>query len=76
MCMLTPTPQKNKVYGATLGGPIIKNKLFFFLNAEWENSSTPNQNTFVPAGSTASGTASAAPKDSLDKFRDVLENKI
>ncbi|HXS57764.1 MAG TPA: carboxypeptidase regulatory-like domain-containing protein [Hanamia sp.] len=73
--LLTPTPQKNKVYGATLGGPIIKNKLFFFLNAEWENSSTPNQNTYVPAGSSASGTASAAPKDSLDKFRDVLKTK-
>lgn len=72
---LTPTPQKSKIYGATLGGPIIKNKLFFFINAEWENSSTPNQNTFVPAGSTASGTASAAPIDSLNKFRDILKTK-
>jgi len=73
--LLTPTPSKNKVYGATLGGPIIKNKLFFFLNAEWENSSVPNPNTYVPTGSTASGTISAAPKDSLDKFRDVLKTK-
>jgi outer membrane receptor protein involved in Fe transport len=72
---LTPTPQKNKVYGATLGGPIIKNKLFFFMNAEWENQSTPNPNTFIPTGSNASGTVSAAPKDSLDKFRDVLKTK-
>ena len=72
---LTQTPQKNKVYGASLGGPIIKNKLFFFVNAEWENASKPNANTFVPTGSTASGTLSAAPKDSLDKFRDVLKTK-
>lgn len=72
---LTPTPQKNKVYGATFGGPIIKNKLFFFANAEWENSSVPNPNTFVPTGSKASGTVSFAPKDSLDKFRDVLKTK-
>ena len=72
---LTPTPSKNKIYGASLGGPIIKNKLFFFLNAEWENASQPNPNSFVPTGSTASGTTSASPKDSLDKFRDVLKTK-
>ncbi|MEP6951584.1 MAG: carboxypeptidase regulatory-like domain-containing protein [Ginsengibacter sp.] len=72
---LTQTPQKNKVYGASVGGPIIKNKLFFFLNAEWENASKPNANTFVPTGSSASGTLSAAPKDSLDKFASVLKSK-
>lgn len=72
---VTAPTQKNKVYGATLGGPIIKNKLFFFVNAEWENSAVPNSNVYVPKGSSASGTASAAPKDSLDKFRDVLKSK-
>ena len=72
---LTPTPSKNKIYGATIGGPIIKNKLFFFANAEWENSAVPNSNTYVPTGSSASGTASASPKDSLDKFRNILKTK-
>ena len=72
---LTPTPQKNKVYGGSVGGPIIKDKLFFFVNAEWENASQPNPNTFVPAGSSASGQPSAAPKDSLDKFRNILSSK-
>jgi len=72
---LTQTPQTNKVYGASLGGPIIKNKLFFFANAEWENKSVPNSNTFVPAGSSASGLPSAAPVDSLNKFRDALKTK-
>lgn len=72
---LTPTPSKNKVYGATLGGPIIKNKLFFFANAEWENASVPNSNSYIPAGSSASGIESAAPIDSLNKFRDILKTK-
>lgn len=72
---LTPTPSKNKIYGATLGGPIIKDKLFFFANAEWENSAVPNANTYVPAGSSASGRTSASPKDSLDKFSGILKSK-
>ena len=72
---LTPTPQKNKIYGATIGGPIIQDKLFFFLSAESENQSVPNANIFVPAGSTASGTPSFAPTDSLNKFRDILKTK-
>jgi hypothetical protein len=72
---VTSPTQKNKVYGATLGGPIIKNKLFFFANAEWENSAVPNSNVYVPKGSNASGLPSASPVDSLNKFRDVLKSK-
>lgn len=72
---VTSPTQKNKVYGVTLGGPIIKNKLFFFANAEWENSAVPNGNIYVPKGSSASGLPSASPIDSLNKFRDVLKSK-
>ena len=33
----TPLSNKYMTYGLTLGGPIIKNKLFFFINAEMYN---------------------------------------
>ncbi|MFT3933777.1 MAG: TonB-dependent receptor [Chitinophagaceae bacterium] len=73
---LTVTPQTTKVVGGSLGGPIIKNKLFFFINAEYENTSAPPPGTtYRPAGSTASGQPSAAPVDSLKKFASILKTK-
>ncbi len=35
--------RSNKTYGGSLGGAIIKNKLFFFINAEKESSTRPGQ---------------------------------
>lgn len=34
----------DKQYGFRFGGPVIKNKLFFFLNAEQRNQTSPGQN--------------------------------
>ncbi|MEM6397029.1 MAG: TonB-dependent receptor [Bacteroidota bacterium] len=35
-------PFSQRTYGASLGGPIIKDKLFFFVNAEIQDDETPN----------------------------------
>ena len=37
---LERSPESNTIYGFTFGGPIVKNKLFFFLNAEYVPSPT------------------------------------
>ena len=41
---ITPTTYLNNVIGATVGGPIIKNKLFFFVNFEYALDTTPGAN--------------------------------
>jgi len=38
---LTAQETQNYTYGLSIGGPIIKNKLFFFLNAEYEDNVSP-----------------------------------
>ncbi|UAY50951.1 TonB-dependent receptor [Ferruginibacter albus] len=69
-----PAASTNKIYGVTLGGPIIKNKLFFFINGEIEESTKPGV-TFAPAGGTGSGTGSLVPIDSLKKLSDFLKSQ-
>lgn len=44
---LTPTPSDVKIYGARIGGPIIKNKLFFFGSIESDKQARPGQNAFA-----------------------------
>lgn len=56
----------NKTFGATLGGPIIKNKLFFFANFERYEKSTPLG--FDPTISGSGSKASAATLQSIKDF--------
>jgi outer membrane receptor for ferrienterochelin and colicin len=46
---LTINDSERQVYGLTIGGPIIKNKLFFFASGELENNMTPG-NTLLAGG--------------------------
>ncbi|HEY0434962.1 MAG TPA: TonB-dependent receptor, partial [Chitinophagaceae bacterium] len=62
----------NKIYGGSLGGPIIKNKLFFFVNGEYEERSAV-LNYFTPAGGSGGGNVSSVPADSLRRLSDYLK---
>lgn len=72
--LAAPATTSNKIYGATVGGPIIKNKLFFFITGEQETGSAPGV-TFSPKGGSGNGTTSNVPIDSLAKLSNYLQSK-
>jgi hypothetical protein len=66
---------KSTIFGASLGGPIIKNKLFFFANAEFENRTTPPGTSYTPrGGSRTTGNISNTHVDSLSKLSNFLRS--
>ena len=67
-----PTPSATKIIGASVGGPIIENKLFFFLNGEFENSSRPGMEWLATRPGVTGTNVSRVPADSLEKFSDLL----
>lgn len=66
--------QTNTIYGGTLGGALIKNKLFFFVNAEFERQDRPGI-LFSPTGGSGNGNVSATPVDSLRKLSNFLRER-
>ncbi len=66
---------KSKTYGFTLGGPIIKNKLFFFVNAEKEENMAPGI-AFSPKGGSGLGTVSSTTVADLKTVSDYLKTKF
>lgn len=69
---LPVTPQKHQTFGGTLGGPIIRNKLFFFVNAEFEKQSQPGI-TYVADGSGEAGNPSSTSVADLKTLSDFLQ---
>jgi outer membrane receptor protein involved in Fe transport len=65
--------QDNKIYGGALGGPIIKNKLFFFVNGEYEQRTFPGIQ-WSPAGGSGIGNVSTISADTLARFSNHLRN--
>jgi outer membrane receptor for ferrienterochelin and colicin len=74
---LTVNESERQVYGVTLGGPILKNKLFFFVSGELENNLTPG-NTLL-AGGEGRGEANVNKRvtgTQLQEFSDFLSDKF
>lgn len=68
-----------KIYGGRIGGPIIKDKLFFFLNGEYENSTVPGMEwqAYRPGiNNLGDPNVSRVPADTLLKFSNFLKTKF
>ncbi len=67
------TDFSNKSYGFSIGGPIIKNKLFYYINAEMDRQETPINYRPRPTTATpVSGNYSAADEASLKDLSDFM----
>ena len=76
---LTVAESAKKAYGFTLGGPIIKNKLFFFLSGEKESTLTPGNTLLAmkPGRDAADPNVnSRVSADSLQRFSDLLKDNF
>ena len=64
----------NDTYGMTFGGPIIKDKLFFFVNGEYEDNVTVGPNALAGDGSTPYTTTNRRPQlEQLESFSDYMQ---
>jgi outer membrane receptor protein involved in Fe transport len=61
---------KNQTFGASLGGPIVKNKLFFFISAESYEKATP-----IGFDPTQAGSGSKVNVDTLKAIKDFMMTK-
>jgi len=73
----TRAPESTKTYGFTLGGPIIKDKLFFFVNGEIEDSPSPIHKWKLSQDGVANADqmVSRVTAQDMENFASVLQNK-
>lgn len=75
--ILSVSEFSNHQYGLSLSGPLIKNKLFFYINTEFDRQETPV--TYRPredANQTVSGQYSIADEKTLQQLSDFLQNNF
>ena len=64
----------NDTYGLTFGGPIVKDKLFFFVNGEYEDNVTVGPNALAGDGSTPYTTTNRRPQlEQLESLSDYMQ---
>jgi hypothetical protein len=70
------TKKSNKIYGASLGGPIVKDKLFFFVNVEKEERTQPGQTSVAkrPGVNDDDPNVTSALASDLDKLSKYLKD--
>ena len=66
---------KSLVYGASVGGPIIKNKAFFFVNVEAQNRSNSGSNGFAPSVGGGDSNVSRVLLSDMQMVSDMLNER-
>ncbi|MBC6988274.1 carboxypeptidase regulatory-like domain-containing protein [Hymenobacter sp. BT491] len=65
----------DKQYGFRLGGPIIKDKVFFFINAEKRDATSPGQQNIASNGSNSGSNVVRPTETRLNEISDYLSSK-
>ena len=65
-----------KQYGFQIGGPIIKNKLQFYVAPEWQQRTTPASGPFVGQTAGSTGTALNISPDTIALVQNIINTKM